>query len=51
VIAIFSILFVNVFDIAETLIGVTHGTVLMQNGRLARMKEALISDSFARSAR
>jgi AGZA family xanthine/uracil permease-like MFS transporter len=29
------------------LIGVTHRTGLMKNGKLARMKEALISDSFA----
>jgi adenine/guanine/hypoxanthine permease len=47
VIVIFSILFVDVFDNAGTLIGVTHRTGLMQDGRLARMKEALISDSFA----
>ena len=44
---VFSILFVDVFDNAGTLIGVTHRTGLMQNGKLARMKEALISDSFA----
>ncbi len=47
VIVIFSILFVDVFDNAGTLIGVTHHTGLTQHGRLARMKEALISDSFA----
>ena len=47
VIVIFSILFVDVFDNAGTLIGVTHRTGLMRDGRLARMKEALISDSFA----
>jgi AGZA family xanthine/uracil permease-like MFS transporter len=47
IIVIFSILFVDVFDNAGTLIGVTHRTGLMQDGRLARMKEALISDSFA----
>jgi AGZA family xanthine/uracil permease-like MFS transporter len=47
VIVIFSILFVDVFDNAGTLIGVTHRTGLMKDGRLARMKEALISDSFA----
>src|SRR5262249_27402164 len=46
-IVIFSILFVDVFDNAGTLIGVTHRTGLMKNGKLARMKEALISDSFA----
>ncbi|MGI8525199.1 MAG: NCS2 family permease [Pseudolabrys sp.] len=44
---IFSILFVDVFDNAGTLIGVTHRTGLMKDGKLARMKEALISDSFA----
>ncbi len=47
IIVIFSILFVDVFDNAGTLIGVTHRTGLMQDGRLSRMKEALISDSFA----
>ena len=46
-IVVFSILFVDVFDNAGTLIGVTHRTGLMQDGKLARMKEALISDSFA----
>ena len=44
---VFSILFVDVFDNAGTLIGVTHRTGLMKDGKLARMKEALISDSFA----
>ena len=46
-IVVFSILFMDVFDNAGTLIGVTHRTGLMKNGKLARMKEALISDSFA----
>lgn len=46
-IIVFSILFVDVFDNAGTLIGVTHRTGLMKNGKLARMKEALIADSFA----
>jgi len=46
-IVIFSILFIDVFDNAGTLIGVTHRTGLMKDGKLARMKEALISDSFA----
>jgi adenine/guanine/hypoxanthine permease len=46
-IVVFSILFVDVFDNAGTLIGVTHRTGLMRNGKLARMREALISDSFA----
>jgi AGZA family xanthine/uracil permease-like MFS transporter len=44
---VFSILFVDVFDNAGTLIGVTHRTGLMKNGKLARIKQALISDSFA----
>src|SRR6266699_243017 len=47
VIIVLSILFVDVFDNAGTLIGVTHRTGLMRDGKLARMKEALISDSFA----
>jgi AGZA family xanthine/uracil permease-like MFS transporter len=46
-IVVFSILFVDVFDNPGTLIGVTHRTGLMKNGKLARMKQALISDSFA----
>jgi adenine/guanine/hypoxanthine permease len=46
-VVVFSILFVDVFDNAGTLIGVTHRTGLMKDGKLARMKEALISDSFA----
>jgi AGZA family xanthine/uracil permease-like MFS transporter len=46
-IVIFSILFIDVFDNAGTLIGVTHRTGLMKDGKLDRMKEALISDSFA----
>src|SRR5689334_11454090 len=46
-IVVFSILFVDVFDNAGTLIGGTHRTGLMKNGKLGRMKEALISDSFA----
>jgi AGZA family xanthine/uracil permease-like MFS transporter len=46
-IVVFAILFVDVFDNAGTLIGVTHRTGLMRNGKLARMKQALISDSFA----
>ena len=47
VIIVFSILFVDVFDNAGTLIGVTHRTGLMRDGKLARMREALISDSFS----
>jgi AGZA family xanthine/uracil permease-like MFS transporter len=47
VIVVISILFIDVFDNAGTLIGVTQRTGLMKDGHLARMKEALISDSFA----
>jgi AGZA family xanthine/uracil permease-like MFS transporter len=46
-IVVFSILFVDVFDNAGTLIGVTHRTGLMKNGTLPRLRQALISDSFA----
>ena len=46
-IVVFSMLFVDVFDNAGTLIGVTHRSGLMVDGKLPRMKEALISDSFA----
>ncbi len=45
--AVLSLLLVDVFDNAGTLIGVTHRTGLMKDGKLERMKEALISDSFA----
>ncbi|HET7680508.1 MAG TPA: NCS2 family permease [Xanthobacteraceae bacterium] len=45
---VFSFLFVDVFDNAGTLIGVTHRAGLLDaEGRLPRMKEALIADSFA----
>ncbi len=44
---VLSILFVDVFDNVGTLIGVTHRTGLLVEGRLPRMREALISDSFA----
>jgi AGZA family xanthine/uracil permease-like MFS transporter len=37
VIVVFSILFVDVFDNAGTLIGVTHRTGLMKDGKLARI--------------
>jgi adenine/guanine/hypoxanthine permease len=47
IVAVFSIFLVDVFDNAGTLIGVTHRTGLMVDGKLSRMKEALISDSFA----
>jgi AGZA family xanthine/uracil permease-like MFS transporter len=47
-IVVFSFLFVDVFDNAGTLIGVTHRAGLLdRNGNLPRMKQALISDSFA----
>jgi len=46
-IVVFSILFIDVFDNAGTLIGVTQRTGLMKNGKLARMKQALVADSFA----
>ncbi len=47
-IVVFSFLFVDVFDNAGTLIGVAHRAGLLDGeGKLPRMKEALISDSFA----
>jgi adenine/guanine/hypoxanthine permease len=47
-IVIFSFLFVDVFDNAGTLIGVTHRAGLTdKDGNLPRMKQALIADSFA----
>ena len=48
IIVVFSFLFVDVFDNAGTLIGVAHRAGLLdKDGNLPRMKEALISDSFA----
>jgi AGZA family xanthine/uracil permease-like MFS transporter len=47
IVVVFAILFVDVFDNAGTLIGVTHRTGLMKDGKLSGMKQALISDSFA----
>ena len=45
---VFSFLLVDVFDNAGTLIGVTHRAGLLdENGQLPRMKQALVSDSFA----
>jgi adenine/guanine/hypoxanthine permease len=45
---VFSFLFVDVFDNAGTLIGVTHRAGLLdEHGNLPRMKEALLADSFA----
>ena len=47
-IVVFSFLFVDVFDNAGTLIGVTHRAGLTDaQGNLPRMKQALIADSFA----
>ena len=47
-IVVFSMLFVDLFDTAGTLIGVTHRTGLLDSeGKLARMKQALIADSSA----
>ena len=47
-IVVFSFLFVDVFDNAGTLIGVTHRAGLTdKDGNLPRMKQALIADSFA----
>jgi AGZA family xanthine/uracil permease-like MFS transporter len=48
VIVAFSFLFVDVFDNAGTLIGVTHRAGLEDaDGNLPRMRQALIADSFA----
>jgi AGZA family xanthine/uracil permease-like MFS transporter len=47
-IVVLTFLFIDVFDNAGTLIGVTHKAKLLdKDGNLPRMKEALISDSFA----
>jgi AGZA family xanthine/uracil permease-like MFS transporter len=47
-IVVFSLLIIDVFDNAGTLIGVAHRAGLLDaDGNLPRMKEALISDSFA----
>ncbi len=48
VIVVLSILLIDVFDNAGTLIGVAHRAGLLdKQGKLPRMKQALISDSFA----
>jgi AGZA family xanthine/uracil permease-like MFS transporter len=48
IVVVFSFLFIDVFDNAGTLIGVTHRAGLTdKNGNLPRMKQALIADSFA----
>ena len=47
-IVVLSFLFIDVFDNAGTLIGVTHRAGLLDaDGNLPRMKQALVSDSFA----
>ncbi len=47
-IVVFSFLLIDVFDNAGTLIGVTHRAGLLDSeGKLPRMKQALIADSFA----
>lgn len=47
-IVIFSLLFVDFFDTAGTLIGVAHrGGLLDANGRLPRLRRALLADSSA----
>jgi adenine/guanine/hypoxanthine permease len=47
-IVVLTFLFIDVFDNAGTLIGVTHRAGLLdRDGNLPRMKQALISDSFA----
>ena len=47
-IVVFSFLFVDVFDNAGTLIGVTYRTGLTDaEGNLPRLKQALVADSFA----
>jgi len=48
VVIVFSFLLVDVFDNAGTLIGVTHRAGLLdKDGKLPRMRQALLSDSFA----
>ncbi len=47
-VVVFSFLFIDVFDNAGTLIGVTHRAGLLdKDGNLPRMKQALMADSFA----
>ena len=48
IIVVFSFLLVDIFDNAGTLIGVTHRAGLLdKDGKLPRMKQALLADSFA----
>jgi AGZA family xanthine/uracil permease-like MFS transporter len=50
-IVVFSFLFVDVFDNAGTLIGVTHQAGLVDvDGNLPRMKQALVADSIESAA-
>ncbi|MFN3656477.1 MAG: NCS2 family permease [Pseudolabrys sp.] len=47
-IVVFTMLFIDLFDTAGTLIGVTHRTGLLdENHKLPRMKQALLADSSA----
>ena len=51
IVVIFSFLFVDIFDTLGTLIGVaTKADMLDENGRLPRIKPALLSDAIATSA-
>jgi AGZA family xanthine/uracil permease-like MFS transporter len=48
IIVVLTLFLIDVFDNAGTLIGVTHRSGLLdKNGKLPRMRQALISDSFA----
>ncbi|MBK5960855.1 guanine permease [Rhodoplanes elegans] len=48
IVVVLSFLFIDVFDNAGTLIGVTHRAGLLdEKGHLPRMKQALLADSFA----
>ena len=48
ILIVFTFLFVDLFDTAGTLIGVAHrGGLLDQNGRLPRLRRALLADSTA----
>jgi AGZA family xanthine/uracil permease-like MFS transporter len=48
IVVVFTFLFIDLFDNAGTLIGVTHRAGLLdRDGNLPRMKQALLADSFA----
>jgi AGZA family xanthine/uracil permease-like MFS transporter len=48
IVVVFTFLFIDLFDNAGTLIGVTHRAGLLDSdGNLPRMKQALLADSFA----